>query len=94
VKYFNILHYHTDGCTYSVTSDYLVKALDEETLYVHIHDKVSEFMKNEDWGLSSEIEILGNKFSISDFVYFDSNNKIEFQIIINELDLNKIPTLQ
>ena len=42
MKLFYIKHQFTDDATYHITLDYLVRAPDEETLYLHISEKVEE----------------------------------------------------
>ncbi len=94
MKLFYIQHQFTDDATYHITLDHLVRAPDEETLYLHISEKVEDVLKNDknasNW---TEIEILGNIFELRDFVIFQKNKEPELYINIQEVDVEKLPTL-
>lgn len=94
MKLFYIKHQFTDDATYHITLDYLVRAPDEETLYLHISEKVEDVLKNDKNASSwTEVEILGNTFELRDFVIFHENKKPELYINIKEVDIEKLPTL-
>lgn len=95
MKLFYIQHLFTDDATYHINLDYLVRAPDEEILYLHISDKVEEILLNDENASSwTEIEILGKKFELGDFVIFPQNKKPELYILIKEVDIEKLPTLK